>query len=284
MTDDTTAPAHDPAERMLRFHQPEKLLRHLGPAPDEAVLAALFGLDEAGYRIRLDRFEERNRAAAAALSAAPGAAARLAGLPFRPGEHVVAVGESTTADRLSWFEILRHLLPEGVRCTNLALSGSTTTQALANIPLLAFQRPDWVLCMLGANDVQRLDGVPLVAATETRRALRALRDLTVRRTGARWIWLTPTGVDPGRVAQYAHFRRAGLTWAAEDLDALAELLLAEPGITVDTRVAAHGHVEEDGLHLTPGGQQRVAAVVLDALGRVPVRAQDLAPGSVAPRG
>ncbi|MFE2856582.1 SGNH/GDSL hydrolase family protein [Streptomyces lavendulae] len=269
MTSPTTDPVLDPAERMLRFHQPEKVLRHLGPAPDEAALAALFGLDQAGYRTRLDRFEERNRAAAAALAAAPGTAARLAGLPFRPGEHVVAVGESTTADRLSWFEILRHLLPDGVRCTNLAVSGSTTTQALANLPLLAFQRPDWVLCMLGANDVQRLDGVPLVAAAETRRGLAALRDLTVRRTGARWIWLTPTAVDAGRVAEYVHFRRAGLTWAGEDLDAVAELLLAEPEVTVDTRAAAHGHQEEDGLHLTPAGQRRVAAAVLDALGADP---------------
>lgn len=282
MTTATTVPAHDPAERMLRFHQPERVLRHLGPAPDEAALAALFGLDPAGYRTRLDRFEERNRAAAAELGAAPGAASSLAGLPFRPGEHVVAVGESTTADRLSWFEILRHLLPEGVRCTNLAVSGSTTTQALANLPLLSFQRPDWVLCMLGANDVQRLDGVPLVAAAETRRALLALRDLTVRRTGARWIWLTPTAVDTGRVAKYVHFRRAGLAWAGEDLDAVADLLLAEPEVTVDTRAAAHGHLEEDGLHLTPAGQRRVAAAVLDALGAGPDRAQDL-PGPPAAR-
>ncbi|MEU3470703.1 SGNH/GDSL hydrolase family protein [Streptomyces sp. NPDC006687] len=265
MTSAATAAAHDPAERMLRFHQPEKVLRHLGPAPDEAALAALFGLDPAGYRTRLDHFEARNRAAAAALTAGPGAAARLAGLPFRPGEHVVAVGESTTADRLSWFEILRHLLPEGVRCTNLAVTGSTTTQALANLPALTFQRPDWVLCMLGANDVQRLDGVPLISAAETRRTLRALRDLTVRRTGARWVWLTPAGVDPGRVARYVHFRRAGLGWAGADLDAVAELLLAEPEVTVDTRAAAHGHWEEDGVHLTPAGQRGVAAAVLDAL-------------------
>ncbi|MFD7834600.1 SGNH/GDSL hydrolase family protein [Streptomyces sp. NPDC059761] len=286
MTSPTTAPATDPdpdpAERMLRFHQPERVLRHLGPAPDDAALAALFGLGPAGYRTRLDRFEDRNRAAAAALAAAPGAAARLAGLPFRPGEHVVAVGESTTADRLSWFEILRHLLPEGVRCTNLAVSGSTTTQALANVPLLAFQRPDWVLCMLGANDVQRLDGVPLIAAAETRRALRALRDLTVHRTGTRWIWLTPTGVDPGRVGQYVHFRRAGLGWDGADLDAVAELLLAEPEVTVDTRAAAHGHVEEDGVHLTPAGQRRVAAAVLDALGPGVVRPKDV-PGPPEPR-
>ncbi|MFB6615132.1 SGNH/GDSL hydrolase family protein [Streptomyces sp. NPDC056367] len=281
-TASASAPAHDPAERMLRFHQPEKVLRHLGPAPDEATLAALFGLDPAGYRSYLGRFEDRNRAAAAALAATPGAAARLAGLPFRPGEHVVAVGESTTADRLSWFEVLRHLLPEGVRCTNLAVSGSTTTQALANLPLLAFQRPDWVLCMLGANDVQRLDGIPLVTAAETRRTLRALRDLTVRRTGARWVWLTPTGIDPGRVAEYVHFRRAGLAWAGEDLDAIADLLLAEPEPTVDTRAAAHGHWEEDGVHLTPAGQQRVAAAVLDALMPEPEPEPDPTPAEDTP--
>ncbi|MGE7386483.1 SGNH/GDSL hydrolase family protein [Streptomyces sp. NPDC004126] len=278
----STATTPDPAERMLRFHQPEKVLRHLGPTPDEAALAALFGLDTAGYRARLDRFTARNRAAAAALAATPGAAAQPAALPFRPGEHVVAVGESSTADRLSWFEILRHLLPEHVRCTNLAVSGSTTTQALANVPMLAFQRPDWVLCMLGANDVQRLDGVPLVAAAETRRALRTLRDLTVRRTGARWVWLTPTGIDPDRVVRYVHFRRAGIGWSGADLDAVAELLLAEPEVTVDTRAAAHGHLEDDGVHLTPSGQQRVAAAVLDALRLAAARPHD-APAPPDPR-
>ncbi|MFH7596348.1 GDSL-type esterase/lipase family protein [Streptomyces racemochromogenes] len=265
-----THSAPDPVGRMLRFHQPERVLRHLGPAPHEDALAALFGLDRAGYRTRLDGFEERNRAAATALAADPRATALRAGLPFRPGQHVVAVGESTTADRLSWFEILRHLLPEGVRCTNTAVSGSTTTQALANLPQLAHHQPDWVLCMLGANDAQRLDGVPLVAPAETRRTLPALRDVAVRRTGARWIWLTPPGVDPGRIAQYAHFRRAGLTWAGADLDTLAEFLLAQPDVTVDTRAAAQGHLEEDGIHLTPAGQQRIAATVLDVLGWSPM--------------
>ncbi|GAA0299310.1 hypothetical protein GCM10010302_42320 [Streptomyces polychromogenes] len=273
-----TAP--DPAERMLRFHQPERVLRHLGPAPDEAALAALFRLDRSGYRTRLDRFEERNRSAATALAAAPGTAALRAGLPFRPGQHVMAVGESTTADRLSWFEILRHLLPEGVRCTNTAVSGSTTTQALANLPQLAFHQPDWVLCMLGANDAQRLDGVPLVAPTETHRTLLALRDGAVRRTGARWIWLTPPAVDPGRIAEYAHFRRAGLSWDGADLDTVAELLLAQAETTVDTRAAARGHLEEDGIHLTPAGQQRIAATVLEALGSPSTREKAISGPSV----
>ncbi|MFD9369707.1 SGNH/GDSL hydrolase family protein [Streptomyces sp. NPDC060020] len=265
----TTTTDRNPArtERLLRFHQPEKLLRHLGPL-DEPVLAALFGTDAGDYRGRLERFEQHNREAAAALSAGPDAAARIAALPFRPGEHVVALGESTTADRLSWFEILRHLLPEGVRCTNLAVSGSTTAQALAQqLPVLGFQRPDWVLCMLGANDVQRIDRTLLVDLAETRRNLTALRDLTVARTEARWIWLTPTGTDPDRVERYEHFRRAGLSWSDADLDAVADFLLAQPEPVVDTRRAARGHHEPDGLHLTPDGQRAVTAALLEALHR-----------------
>ncbi|MER6251454.1 SGNH/GDSL hydrolase family protein [Streptomyces sp. NPDC001584] len=231
------------------------------------MLAALFGTDPGDYRGRLEQFEERNREAAAALPAGPGATARIAALPFRPGEHVVALGESTTADRLSWFEILRHLLPEGVRCTNLAVSGSTTTQALAQqVPALGFGRPDWVLCMLGANDVQRIDSTPLVGFAEICRNLDALHDLAVARTGARWVWLTPTRTDPGRVERYEHFRRAGLSWSDADLDAVADFLLGRPEPVVDTRPAARGHHEADGLHLTPSGQRAVTAALLEALG------------------
>ncbi|GGS16314.1 hypothetical protein Snoj_30480 [Streptomyces nojiriensis] len=260
-----TGPNTSQVQRLLRFHQPEKLLRHLGPL-DEPVLAALFGTDAGDYRGRLAQFEARNREAAAALSAEPGATARIAALPFRPGEHVVALGESTTADRLSWFEILRHLLPEGVRCTNLAVSGSTTAQALAQqLPALGFRRPDWVLCMLGANDVQRIDGTPLVGFAETRRNLVALHDLAVARTGARWVWLTPARTDPGLVDRYEHFRRAGLSWSDADLDAVADFLLARPEPVVDTRRAARGHHEADGLHLSPAGQRAVTAALLEAL-------------------
>ncbi|MFD0571120.1 SGNH/GDSL hydrolase family protein [Kitasatospora gansuensis] len=251
------------AERLVRFQQPEKTLRYLGEL-DESRLAALFGLEQAGYRELLARFDEQNRRTAAELLADPGFAARVARLPFAPGQHVVAVGESTTADRLSWFEILRHLLPDGVRFSNLAVSGSTGVQALAQLPLLGFQRPDWVLCMLGANDAQRIDGVPLVGAAETRRSLAALCELTVRRTAARWVWLTPTGVDPERVAAYPHFRRA-LSWSEEDIDGTAGFLLGRPEPVVDTRAAGRGHLSEDGVHLTPDGQRAVAVALVDAL-------------------
>ncbi|CAM5354378.1 hypothetical protein STANM309S_03431 [Streptomyces tanashiensis] len=59
-------------------------------------------------------------------------------MPLGAGSAPVAAGGGR---RLSWFSILRHLLPDGVELVNLAVSGSTTTQALAQLPQLAFLRP-----------------------------------------------------------------------------------------------------------------------------------------------
>ncbi|WP_314252955.1 hypothetical protein [Streptomyces sp. DSM 40907] len=77
--------------------------------------------------------------------------------------------------------------------------------------------------------------------------------------------LTPTRTDPGRVERYGHFRRAGLSWSDADLDAVAGFQLARPEPVVDTRRAACGHHEADGLHLTPYGQRAVPAALLETL-------------------
>ncbi|MFF0555825.1 SGNH/GDSL hydrolase family protein [Streptomyces sp. NPDC004266] len=260
-------------DKLVRFQQPEKTLRYLGELPDTR-LAGLFGLDPDAYRTLLRDFDDRTRDTAAELLKDPAFAARADRLPFRPGQRVVALGESTTADRLSWFSILRHLLPDGVELVNLAVSGSTTTQALAQLPRLGLPRPDWILCMLGANDAQRLGrgaesaGTRLVSAAETERNLLALRELAGR--GGlpgpdRWIWLTPSAVDQERADASPHFRRAGIGWASEDVDAVADFLLAQPERTVDTRPATAGLHLDDGIHLTLDGQRAVTVALVHAL-------------------
>ncbi|WP_131738229.1 SGNH/GDSL hydrolase family protein [Actinomadura roseirufa] len=273
-TESQTADRTALTERLVRFQQPGKSLFYLGRV-EETRVAELFGLDLDAYRAMLAGFEDQVREVAGELLARPGFGELVDRLPFEADQHIVAIGESTTADRLSWFEILRHLLAlrrpaESIRLTNLAVSGSSTTQALTLLPGLAFQRPDQVLCMLGANDVQRLGpgGPSLVSLSETERNLRALRDLAGRRGPLRWTWLTPSAVDEARVAEYTHFQRAGLSWANEDIDAVAEFLLREPEPTVDTRSLPHSGDDPhlpDGVHLTLEGQRDVAVAVVQAL-------------------
>ncbi|MFI6522765.1 hypothetical protein ACIBF1_44930 [Spirillospora sp. NPDC050679] len=122
-------------ERLVRSQRPGTLLPYLAGA-DEARVAGLFGLDLAAYRELLDGFERQVRQAAEELLARPGFADEVDRLPLTGISHVVAIGESTTADRLSWFEILRHVVAlrrpdDMVRFTNLAVPGCSTTQALA---------------------------------------------------------------------------------------------------------------------------------------------------------
>ncbi|MFI5527378.1 SGNH/GDSL hydrolase family protein [Kitasatospora sp. NPDC051853] len=254
-------------ERLVRYQRPELALPYLG-RPGNAALAALFGLEPADYEGLLARFEERVRDAAAELTADPAFAERVAGLPFRPGQRVLVLGESTTADRLSWCEILRHLLPPGVELANLAVSGRTTTEALGRAPWLgaagAPDAPDAVLCMLGANDLRRggPDGTRLVSEAETGRNLRELRNSLPR---VPWWWITPSAVDEERIAAHPPFRRAGITWRSEDVASLAGHLASRPEPAIDVRPATEGRQEEDGLHLTPAGQRAVAVAVVEAL-------------------
>jgi acyl-CoA thioesterase-1 len=265
------------AERLIRFQHPEKVLGYLGGLDDDR-LATLFGLDLGTYQQLRRSHHEQARRAAADLLDDPAFAKTVDQLPFRPNQRVVAIGESTTDDLLSWFEILRHLLnlrrpTDGITLTNMAVSGQTSTQALTTLPGLFFHRPDWVLCMLGGNDAQRLgstDGPTLVSLTETERNLRALHDLAIQHTGARWVWLTPTTVDETRVAAYQPFQRAGITWTNSDINAIGQILTAHPEPTLDTRpilapqTADQFHLD-DGLHLSLAGQQAVAAALVHTL-------------------
>jgi lysophospholipase L1-like esterase len=263
--------------RLVRFQQPEKVLPYLGEL-DETRIAALFGLDPAAYRSLRQSFDDQTRDLAAALLADAGIAEQVDRLPFAPGQRVVAIGESTTADRLSWFEILRHMVTQrrptdAITFTNLAISGCTSTQALTQLPGLPFLRPDWVLCMLGANDAQRLGaegGPTLVSAAETERNLLTLRELVSRRTSARWVWLTPAAVDENRVAVYPHFQRAQISWTNADIDSIAEFVRTQPEPALDTRIVTapqNGnelHLD-DGVHLTLAGQQAIVVALTQAL-------------------
>ncbi|WP_067533931.1 SGNH/GDSL hydrolase family protein [Nocardia crassostreae] len=262
--------------KLVRFQRPELSLPYLNGI-DDAHIAALFGLNVDEYRALRADFAIQARAAAADLLTDPEFASKVDRLPFAPGAHVVAMGESSTADRLSWFEILRHLLElrrphDGIRLTNLAVAGATTTQTLKGIAALGFHRPDCVLCQIGANDAQRLgaDGPRVVGAAETIRNLGLLHDEGVRLSGARWVWLTPTDADETLTAAFPPFQCAGIGWRAKDHEETAQALRdrAEPvvdALTPTRPSAGHRLYEPDGVHLTPAGQVVVARAVVAAL-------------------
>ncbi|EXG82713.1 SGNH/GDSL hydrolase family protein [Cryptosporangium arvum] len=200
--------------------------------------------------------------------------AALGSLPYRPGDRVVAVGDSITADRLGWFELLRTSLElggaDGPTLVNLSVSGDTTADVIERFDLLQAAEPSRVLLMLGTNDARahgRAGGYRMATTAETGRNLRALRHLITRDLGADVTMITPTAVDQARVD--ATFADAPVHWSAS---AVAEIAAAvrdtDPG-AVDlheaTRTAAPGHLQDDGVHPTVAGQRFILTHLLEHL-------------------
>ncbi|RVW08272.1 SGNH/GDSL hydrolase family protein [Prescottella agglutinans] len=261
-------------EKLIRFQRPEHTLPYARNLSVET-LSGIFGTDEDQYRSVLEGFDVQRTEVAARLAADPRVSAHLETLPFERGARLVAIGESTTADRLSWFEILRTILETHrpdleLRFANLAVAGATSTQMLAAVPAIRRQTADWMFCMLGGNDSQRLgsaDGPQLVTRQETLRNLTELRAQAFPDDSSRWIWVTPTPVDETLVAAFPFFRDAGISWTNADLSSLAAAILAMPGLAVDSTPAVsdrHGFTE-DGLHLSIATQEALTARILGAL-------------------
>src|SRR5258706_12222201 len=148
-------------EKLVRFQHPERTLTFTRSLTD-ATLAALFGTDEDTLRATLQHLDAQRLAAARELATDPDVRANLERVPFTPGQHLVAIGESTTADRLSWFEILRTLLTSArpdldLRFDKLAIAGPTTAPTLSAVPTLRRAASEWGLCILPTNDMQPID-------------------------------------------------------------------------------------------------------------------------------
>lgn len=197
-------------------------------------------------------------------------------LPFREGDRVAAIGDSLTADRLGWFELLiaSVRLADGndvVAHNNLGVSGSTTADALERFDILEAFRPTHVLVMLGTNDARRHGrwrDHRMVTATQTRRTLSALLDLLVEDLQADVFVITPPPADQSRIASFFH--DSPVRWSAAELDAVAQIVRDVEPHCIDVHATLQAYdlgdvMEADGVHLNVPGQQLLARAVVQAM-------------------
>jgi acyl-CoA thioesterase I len=210
--------------------------------------------------------------------------AAVTGLPFRPDERMVAVGDSITADRLGWFELLAASVePAAATLVNLGVSGDTTADVLERFDMLEAARPDHVLLMIGTNDARihgRNRGYRMVTIAETERNLRALVDLVTGQLGATITVVTPPAVDQDRID--ATFAGGPVYWTAEAVAEVADVVRKVVPDAVDLHEATRpeatrpeadrpeapgSFLERDGVHPTPAGHQFILSLVLGRLSR-----------------
>ncbi|KQZ11293.1 hypothetical protein ASD23_04265 [Agromyces sp. Root1464] len=263
-------------DKLVRFERPERSLPYAW-AMDDAARAGVFGADPQSYADAVHALDAQRTDAVRRLAAAPSAQAALGRGPFATGARILALGESTTADRLSWFELLTELFAAErpqleLQFENLAISGSTSTQTLASLPSVRRRQPDVVFCMLGTNDARRFPGAGgdrLVSTAETTRNLQLIRRDAASAPGVRWIWVAPTPIDEQQVAAHPYLGGTGLAWTDADVRGTAAILrgVAEPGDLVIDPANASGPLPllDDGLHPQLTAQATLAAHVLEML-------------------
>lgn len=260
----------------LQYTHLEKIYGYLPGMPD--AVPAILGLDAGRYAELTEGFAAQARQAAQELLDDDAFASAVDALPFAPGQTVLAVGDSMTDDLQSWAEILRHVLElrrpdDGIRVVNAGLSAHTTAMVLRRwVPTVA-QRPDWVICFLGGNDVTRVGPEPTktqVSTAETVANLRELHRIAAARADASWVWITPAPVHEDRVAAYPPFTMGESTWRNADIVALTEAMREFPEPVVDLTAVFGVPADDDlqgpdGVHASLAGQQAVTRALVARL-------------------
>ncbi|MEV6301189.1 GDSL-type esterase/lipase family protein [Actinoplanes sp. NPDC051861] len=241
----------------------------------DGLLAQMLASTPAKIRSLIDAMRDETRAAAARMLAGRHYRATLDALPFGPDDRIVAVGDSITADRLGWFEILAESFHQAgtpaATLVNLGVSGDTTADVLERFDLLEAARPSRVLLMIGTNDARehgREGGYRMATPGETERNLRALIDLVTSQLGAAITVITPPAVDQERIDSY--FRDVPVHWRAAAVAEVADVVRKTAPDAIDLHEATReigtaGFLEPDGVHPTSAGHQFILDHVLGHL-------------------
>jgi acyl-CoA thioesterase-1 len=230
-------------------------------------------LGTSGRVVRELRAAMRDRVASSAksLSADPDVLQAVDRLPADDG--IACVGDSLTADRQSWAEMLEGVLRErrpDVRLINLGRSADTTMDIVRRLTMvLGERRPSLFIVMVGTNDACRnapLPGEPLTSDAETRRNLGRIAEIVSGRS-ARLMWVTPPPILEEIVAAFPMFRAVGISFTNDDLARKAQIVRERPEPVVDLWPSFAGVSSKhlflgDGLHLSAAGQALVARQIL----------------------
>ena len=218
------------------------------------------------------------RASAAELLGEADVIETLPLLPFKRDARVLAVGDSITADRLGWAELMSLVTSEvpqsAFTVINMGVGGQTSSDVISQVDVYADLEPDWVILMVGTNDFRfhtEQVNVTMLSKSETERNLLLIRQLIENELGARLVVVTPPpvvrpGVTVGTAARAVGWR--------EGYDAsLAEFIRSEFANHIDVHsvlggVAVDGLFEEDGVHPSVDGQKLILRTILHHLASI----------------
>lgn len=217
-------------------------------------------------------------AGAEELLADPEFAAAVRRLPFRSGDVIVALGDSITDDAVSWANILDRVLATevpGVSVRNHGITGNTTGEVLHRLDLIARERPTWVVQMIGTNDARRHGALSIMTTSppETARNLALLANFVRNELAARHVVMTPPPTIDKWVTGWAPFEDEAITWWAEDVRVVADIVLEGSAGAIDLHAAFLRAGETtlltpDGVHPNGTGQLLIVRTLVESLSSI----------------
>jgi acyl-CoA thioesterase-1 len=240
----------------------------------DELLAEMLHCTTQTARAIIDALTEQARNTAADMLADRRFRGMVEALPFRPEDRIVAVGDSITADRIGWFELLSAAAvlvgTPTPTMINLGVSGNTTADVLERFDVLEASRPSHVLLMLGTNDARshgRATEYRMATGPETERNVRALIDL-LNGLGAGVTVITPPAVDQHRID--AFFAGGPVRWRGADIREIAEIARKVAPTGLDLHTATQGEemdvfLEADGVHPSAAGQRLILTHIIEHL-------------------
>lgn len=260
--------------QIVQFCHFERTFAAFPGAHDPALWASLLGLAPEHYMLMLHECAQEAARLGDRLAEDAAARAALAHLDLK-GRTVHALGDSITADRCGWFEVIRSAV--GTRAAeamhNVGGTGDTTVHALTRAyGDVIGQRPHVVVVALGTNDARRHGlgrGTELSTPEGYRERLTAIAG-SAAAVRARCVLVTPPPVLAA-----AQEPRDGQCWTQQGVAERAAVV-RELGTALQVAVAdvheaflAAPDLEDlylpDGLHPGPEGQLLLARTVLPQL-------------------
>jgi acyl-CoA thioesterase-1 len=244
----------------------------VSPQKGYELLAEAFAVETAELEAIRDQLRARVEAKADELLRDSNFADKFRAVPAREGSNVVVVGDSTSADLLSWANLLGVLLERtrpGVKFVNRAVSGRTTGETIAAAGGLIAAQPEIVFLLVGANDARRhgaAANVRMASIEETTRNYGELKRLIEVETQARIVAIAPAPLDPS-VADSQ--REQGMWFSPGDIAGVVDAFGSVFADAIRLDSAADGLAESfwsfDGVHPSLEGHAAILRVVVDAL-------------------
>ena len=237
-----------------------------------AVLAEMMSCPVAEAAAIVDSLSSEARACVADLLSEADVIESLPLLPFKHEARVLAAGDSITADRLGWAEMMSLLAMEVLEprftVVNMGVGGQTSADVISQMDVYADWDPDWVILMVGTNDFRfhtEQMTATMLSTSETKRNLLLIRQLIEKELGARLVVVTPPPIVDSSVVVGTGARAMG--WRAEDIAAMAEFIRSEFADHVDVHTVlgegiADDLFEDDGVHPSAQGQRLILRTIL----------------------